>query len=164
MPDCVTLTPAALAYSRWLPETCAYRRLAEGNPIPSWHPLITGDPDSVVDAGQSRVRSGDRAGARRRPADASHRLDSLRTLRQYCAHRSQVVTDPGSGVSESIRVSRAYPSSAEDTDAGPGSAPPSPRPARSEIFTLVSAFVPSGNADYPPGLAAQARRRPQNGS
>lgn len=53
MPDCITLTPAALAYSRWLPETCAYRLLAEKKPLPSWHPLITGDPDSVLEAGQS---------------------------------------------------------------------------------------------------------------
>ncbi len=53
MPDCVTLTPAALANARWLPETCAYRLLAEGKPLPSWHPLITGDPDTVLEAGQS---------------------------------------------------------------------------------------------------------------
>jgi hypothetical protein len=53
VPDCVTLTPAELARPQWLPETCAYRRLAEGKPLPDWHPLITGDPASVADAGQS---------------------------------------------------------------------------------------------------------------
>jgi uncharacterized protein len=53
MPDCITLVPAVLNNSKWLPETCAYRLLAEGQPIPTWHPLITGDPDSVLLAGQS---------------------------------------------------------------------------------------------------------------
>jgi len=53
MPDCVTLVPAVLEQSKWLPETCAYRRLAEGQPLPSWHPLITGDQESVRQAGQS---------------------------------------------------------------------------------------------------------------
>jgi len=37
----------------WLPDTCAYRLLAEGEPLPEWHPLITGDPQSVIDAGIS---------------------------------------------------------------------------------------------------------------
>ncbi|MGQ9831937.1 MAG: YcgN family cysteine cluster protein [Thermochromatium sp.] len=53
MPDCITLVPQVLAWPQWLPETCAYRLLAEGRPLPDWHPLISGDPDSVVDAGQS---------------------------------------------------------------------------------------------------------------
>jgi uncharacterized cysteine cluster protein YcgN (CxxCxxCC family) len=53
VPDCVTLTPAELVRPQWLPETCAYRRLAEGRPLPPWHPLIAGDPGSVVRAGQS---------------------------------------------------------------------------------------------------------------
>lgn len=53
MPDCVTLAPAVLTVSRWLPETCAYRLLAEGRTLPAWHPLITGDPDSVMRSGHS---------------------------------------------------------------------------------------------------------------
>lgn len=53
VPDCVTLTPEAARTLRWMPETCAYRRLAEGRPLPPWHPLLTGNPDSVHEAGAS---------------------------------------------------------------------------------------------------------------
>ncbi|AHF04982.1 hypothetical protein MARPU_14865 [Marichromatium purpuratum 984] len=53
MPDCITLTLAHLDDPTWLPETCAYRLLAEGRPLPRWHPLISGDPESVVEAGES---------------------------------------------------------------------------------------------------------------
>lgn len=37
----------------WLPSTCAYRLLAEGGTLPWWHPLVSGDPATVVDAGVS---------------------------------------------------------------------------------------------------------------
>ena len=53
VPDCVTLTLAELDPPHWLPESCAYRRLAEGKTLPKWHPLITGDPESVAEAGHS---------------------------------------------------------------------------------------------------------------
>jgi uncharacterized cysteine cluster protein YcgN (CxxCxxCC family) len=33
-----------------MPSTCAYRLLHEGDPLPNWHPLLTGDPESVHDA------------------------------------------------------------------------------------------------------------------
>jgi uncharacterized cysteine cluster protein YcgN (CxxCxxCC family) len=36
-----------------MPQTCAYRLLWEGKSLPDWHPLITGDPDSVHKAGIS---------------------------------------------------------------------------------------------------------------
>jgi uncharacterized protein len=51
--DCVRLVPAELNPATWLPETCAYRRVAEGRPLPRWHPLLTGDPGSVAGAGHS---------------------------------------------------------------------------------------------------------------
>jgi uncharacterized protein len=51
--DCVTLSPANLRAIPWLPVTCAYRRLAEGRPLAWWHPLVSGDPDSVHRAGIS---------------------------------------------------------------------------------------------------------------
>ena len=49
--DCVTITLDTLVDPYWLPKTCSYRLLAEGKPLPQWHPLITGDPDSVIGAG-----------------------------------------------------------------------------------------------------------------
>ena len=53
VPECVRLTPAKLHQLDWLPSTCAYRLLADGEPLPDWHPLITGDPESVHRAGVS---------------------------------------------------------------------------------------------------------------
>ncbi len=53
MPDCIQLSVDQAEYFDWLPQTCAYRLLAEGEPLPEWHPLITGDKDSVVKAGVS---------------------------------------------------------------------------------------------------------------
>ena len=51
--QCIQLTPANLRSFRWLPRTCAYRLLSEGKNLPAWHPLISGNPDSVHDAGIS---------------------------------------------------------------------------------------------------------------
>lgn len=51
--DCVQLTPDNVGEIPWLPKTCAYRLLAEGKPLYDWHPLISGDPMSVHDAGVS---------------------------------------------------------------------------------------------------------------
>ena len=54
VPECVVLTPSNIAsHAYWMPQTCAYRLLYDGNPLPDWHPLITGDPDSVHRAGVS---------------------------------------------------------------------------------------------------------------
>jgi uncharacterized cysteine cluster protein YcgN (CxxCxxCC family) len=53
VPDCVQLTPANIDELYWMPSTCAYRLLAEGKDLPSWHPLISGDPGSVHKAGVS---------------------------------------------------------------------------------------------------------------
>jgi hypothetical protein len=51
--DCVELTPSNLQQTQWLPDTCAYRRLAEGKPLEWWHPLVSGDRDTVHRAGIS---------------------------------------------------------------------------------------------------------------
>jgi len=51
VPDCVRLTAQNADALSWMPKTCAYRRLARGQNLPPWHPLITGDAQSVVAAG-----------------------------------------------------------------------------------------------------------------
>ena len=54
VPNCVFLTPANISENAyWMPETCAYRLLYEGKKLYDWHPLITGDPNSVHKAGVS---------------------------------------------------------------------------------------------------------------
>ena len=49
----MVLKPSRQAEFDWLPPTCAYRRLARGQDLPAWHPLLTGDPMSVHAAGIS---------------------------------------------------------------------------------------------------------------
>ena len=42
-PDCIKLTREnLLTFDAWLPLTCAYRRISEGNSLLPWHPLISG--------------------------------------------------------------------------------------------------------------------------
>jgi hypothetical protein len=53
VPDCLVLTPPQIPRLRWLPYTCAYRRLSEGRDLAAWHPLVSGDPESVHRAGIS---------------------------------------------------------------------------------------------------------------
>jgi len=48
VPECIVLTPDTIAqHMYWLPRTCGYRLIYEGRPLYDWHPLISGDPDSV---------------------------------------------------------------------------------------------------------------------
>jgi uncharacterized cysteine cluster protein YcgN (CxxCxxCC family) len=51
--DCVLISPSSSDQYSWLPLTCAYRRLAEGKSLEWWHPLISGNPETVHEAGIS---------------------------------------------------------------------------------------------------------------
>ena len=51
--DCVKLTPEKVATLEWLPVTCAYRLVAENKDLYWWHPLVSGDSDTVHSAGVS---------------------------------------------------------------------------------------------------------------
>ncbi|OXY82543.1 YcgN family cysteine cluster protein [Oceanimonas doudoroffii] len=53
VPDCLKITRDQLEEFYWLPSTCAYRVLAEGKSLPSWHPLRTGSKSAMHRAGQS---------------------------------------------------------------------------------------------------------------
>ena len=62
VPDCVRLTLEKLVGIPWLPPTCAYVLRHQGKPLPPWHPLISGDPESVSRAGVSargRIEAGE---------------------------------------------------------------------------------------------------------
>jgi uncharacterized cysteine cluster protein YcgN (CxxCxxCC family) len=47
VPDCMKITPENVREQNWLPDTCGYRRVAKGRDLPSWHPLKSGDPNTV---------------------------------------------------------------------------------------------------------------------
>ena len=53
VPECIRLTPGDVERLPWLPPTCAYRLVHEGRDLPWWHPLVSGDPQTVHDAGIS---------------------------------------------------------------------------------------------------------------
>ncbi len=53
VPDCLKLTPRLALTTHWLPDTCAYRLRAEGEPLREWHYLLCGDREAVHAAGIS---------------------------------------------------------------------------------------------------------------
>ncbi|MGB1092101.1 MAG: YcgN family cysteine cluster protein [Oceanobacter sp.] len=58
VPTCVWLTADQAREFKWLPDTCAYRLLAENKPLPDWHPLVSGDKESVHNADVSIKNKG----------------------------------------------------------------------------------------------------------
>lgn len=54
VPECIVLKPQNMDRNLyWMPETCAYKLLWQGRPLFDWHPLISGDPDTVHRVGVS---------------------------------------------------------------------------------------------------------------
>ncbi|GAA0730618.1 hypothetical protein GGR89_000431 [Sphingomonas trueperi] len=53
VPECVRLTTRNVADIEWLPTTCAYRLRANGEKLPDWHYLVSGDREAVHQAGES---------------------------------------------------------------------------------------------------------------
>lgn len=53
VPDCIRLTVKSVSEISWLPPTCAYRLIRDGEDLYWWHPLVSGDPETVHQAGIS---------------------------------------------------------------------------------------------------------------
>lgn len=53
VPDCISLDPGLVDALQWMPATCGYRLVAERKDLPWWHPLVSGDPETVHQAGVS---------------------------------------------------------------------------------------------------------------
>lgn len=51
VPTCVPLTRERVAEFDWLPDSCAYRMIYRGQPLAQWHPLVSGQADSLKNAG-----------------------------------------------------------------------------------------------------------------
>ncbi len=45
--ECLNMHHFQAEHFAWLPETCAYRLRFEGKPLYPWHPLLSGNPESV---------------------------------------------------------------------------------------------------------------------
>lgn len=55
--DCVKVTPQNIHELTWLPHTCAYRLVANGEKLPVWHHLVCGDKRRVHSSGPSMLGS-----------------------------------------------------------------------------------------------------------
>ena len=53
VPDCIQLDSKNLKKLDWLPSTCAYRLIDEGESLHDWHHLISGSSETIHERGMS---------------------------------------------------------------------------------------------------------------
>lgn len=53
IPSCLCLSPTLVKQLKWLPSSCAYRRLSEGKDLEWWHPKVSGTFETVFSEGIS---------------------------------------------------------------------------------------------------------------
>ena len=51
--DCISLNSKNIKTFDWLPSSCAYKLLANGEPLPDWHHLVSGNKNLVHELGVS---------------------------------------------------------------------------------------------------------------
>lgn len=51
VPECSQLSPGNIP--DWMPDSCAYKLIKNGRDLPDWHPLVSGDPETVHEEGIS---------------------------------------------------------------------------------------------------------------
>ena len=51
VPHCHPLTAETVSQYSWLPDSCAYRRIHQGEPLASWHPLLAGSRQHMRELG-----------------------------------------------------------------------------------------------------------------
>ena len=51
--DCIRIHAENIDKLSWLPDSCAYRKIARSEPLEWWHPLISNRLDTVIESGIS---------------------------------------------------------------------------------------------------------------
>ena len=51
--DCIKLDRTNINTLSWLPKSCSYRLIADGQPLPDWHHLRSGDAEMIHSYGAS---------------------------------------------------------------------------------------------------------------
>jgi len=57
VPSCLELNLTNLYQIDWMPDTCAYRLVRDGQSLPDWHPLVSGSSETVHFSGASVINA-----------------------------------------------------------------------------------------------------------